>query len=83
MPLHMQRRYRHFRRYRKIAEVLLRHGFGFVVEQLDLTYFARWRRRWRAAPPVSEASRGERLRLALEELGPTFIKLGQIGRAHV
>lgn len=74
----MQRRYRHFRRYRKIAEVLLRHGFGYAVEQFDLTYVARWRRRWRATRPAPEGSRGERLRLALEELGPTFIKLGQL-----
>lgn len=77
MPFTLFRRYRHFRRYRKIAEVLLRHGFGYVVEQLDLAYVARWRPRW-AAPRQLEASRGKRLRFVLEELGPTFVKLGQL-----
>lgn len=78
MPLYIPRRYRHFRRYQKIAEVLLRHGFGFALEQLDLLYAARWRRRWRAAVPPPAGTRGERLRLALEQLGPTFVKLGQL-----
>lgn len=78
MPFSLYRRYRHFRRYRKIAEVLLRHGFGFFVEQLDLAYAARWRRRLSSAQEHVPATRGERLRFAMEELGPTFVKLGQL-----
>ena len=30
------RRIRHYRRYRQIAETLIRHGFGYLVEQLEL-----------------------------------------------
>src|SRR5690625_1876094 len=45
---------------------------------MDLLSAARWRRRWRAATSPAEGTRGERLRLALEELGPTFVKLGQL-----
>lgn len=78
MPFSIHRRYRHFRRYRKIAEVLLRHGFGYVVEQLDLAYVARWRRRLAAARLPAKETRAERLRFVLEELGPTFVKLGQL-----
>lgn len=78
MPLYIPRRYRHFRRYQKIAEVLLRHGFGFALEQLDLVYTGRWRRRRWGAPPPPKGTRGERLRLAMEQLGPTFVKLGQL-----
>ena len=63
---------------REIALVLVRHGFGHVVQT--------WRFRDQAvvAPVVvssatSERLSGpERLTIALQELGPTFVKLGQI-----
>ena len=71
---------RHLARYRRIAEVLARHGFGAVVAQLGLAdRFNIPRRLLRRG--VEESDRvppAVRLRLALEELGPTFIKLGQI-----
>ena len=71
------RRYRHLRRYRQIVEVLLRYGFDYVLAQLDLQHLIPFRRRLMPpAPP--EQTRGARLRSALETLGPTFIKLGQI-----
>lgn len=73
----MQRRYRHLRRYRQVVEVLLRHGFGYVLDQLDLQHLVPFGRR--VLPPATpEQSRGARLRSALEALGPTFVKLGQI-----
>jgi len=67
-------------RLRRIAEVLLRNGLGFLVEQLDLTRFLpRWKQRGIAAEDrVSKLSIPERVRRTLEELGPTYIKLGQI-----
>ena len=75
-----QRTIRHLRRYREIAQVLLRHGLGELVDLLELQpYLAiprRLIRQWRQeAPPLGAP---QRLRLALEELGPTFIKLGQV-----
>jgi len=74
-------RYRHLHRYQEVVRVLARHGFGELVEQLGLAqYLALPRRLLRrvepAALPVLTAP--QRLRLAVEELGPTFIKLAQI-----
>jgi ubiquinone biosynthesis protein len=71
---------RHLQRYRKIVGVFVSHGFGHLVDLLELQpYLAlprRLLRRWRRAAPTLGAP--QRLRLALEQLGPTFIKLGQI-----
>jgi len=39
---------------------------------------ALWLAPWRLAPVPKKLSRGERLRLALEALGPIFVKFGQI-----
>jgi ubiquinone biosynthesis protein len=70
----------HIRRYGEIVSVLVKHGFVDAVDALHLRpYLAAGRRVLSAfghdARP--EASRAVRLRLALEELGPTFIKFGQ------
>ncbi|MGD2144755.1 MAG: AarF/ABC1/UbiB kinase family protein [Anaerolineae bacterium] len=75
-----RRTIRHLRRYREIARVFIRHGLGELVDLLELQpYLAfprRLVRRWREeAPPLGAP---QRLRIALEELGPTFIKLGQV-----
>jgi ubiquinone biosynthesis protein len=70
----------HVRRYTEIAAILVRYGFVDVVEALHLKpYLAAGRRMLatfgRSGQP--DASRAVRLRLALEALGPTFIKFGQ------
>ena len=71
---------RHLRRYRQIAEVLARHGFGALLAQLDLDHFLERPRRLfrRESTPPAEITLAQHVRLTLEELGPTFIKLGQI-----
>jgi ubiquinone biosynthesis protein len=72
------RQARHLGRYREIVQVLVHHGFGYLVDQLGLTSLLSLPRRviLRAPtpPPLNSA---ERLREALIELGPTFVKLGQ------
>ena len=71
---------RHLRRYRQIAEILADHGFGAFLKQLGLSErlnLPRWILRRRPASD-GELPHARRLRLTLEELGPTFIKLGQI-----
>jgi len=71
---------RHARRYRQIAAVAMRHELGHLLERAGLArLLPRWHRL--PAPPRREAggvSTWRRLRLALEELGGTFIKSGQM-----
>ncbi|RMH95218.1 MAG: hypothetical protein D6681_13225 [Calditrichaeota bacterium] len=78
-PLH--RTYRHFRRYQQIVRVLARYGFGDLLETIRLEYYLRFRRKLSTESrklPVEGISRPQRIRLAFEELGPTFIKFGQL-----
>ena len=66
-------------RVREIAAVLVRHGFGHFVStwQLeDRTLIAGLVQN--ASPDVDRLSIYERVSKALQELGPTFVKLGQI-----
>lgn len=70
----------HMRRYSEIVGVLVKYGFVDVVHALHLTSYVAAGRRLlsvfgRDSSP--ELSRAERLRLAFEALGPTFIKFGQ------
>jgi len=77
----LQRRYQELVRARHIAEVLARNGLGFLVEQLGLSRFLRgWGRRRILGPSEEVAQRSipQRVRYTLEELGPTYIKLGQV-----
>jgi len=67
-------------RLRQVAEVLLRYGFEDVVTTTPLRRLVSQARRlnWqRADRQVFETTRWERVRLIIEELGPTFIKLAQ------
>ena len=72
---------RDIRRLNQILRILTKHGFGFAIQQLHLNEHAIGRgiiktrvlRRFTEPPE----SRAVRLRKVLEELGPTFIKLGQ------
>jgi ubiquinone biosynthesis protein len=66
------------RRYREVVQVLARHGFDWLVLQLGLTRLAPlrwWLLRGRREVTFTTA---EHMRRAMEELGVTFIKLGQI-----
>ncbi len=76
----VSRGYRHLGRYREIASVLIKHGFGDVVDRIGLTSYLSLPRRLfrRGAEEPLALTAPQRVRLALEELGPTFIKLGQI-----
>ena len=75
-------------RVSEIAGVLIRHGLGDVVRRLGLAdTLARAGQvlRWEHPDALARLSPPAQLRLALEELGPTFVKLGQIlaGRADL
>ena len=70
---------RSIKRYRQIVRVLFKYGFDNLLAYLNLTEFVtRWRRLFRRESTIlTELNQAERMRLALEELGPTFIKFGQ------
>jgi len=72
--------YRQLSRYRQIVRVLVKYGFGGLVEQLRLWEHVNIERRIfrRQDREFAHLSLPERLRLAMEELGPTFVKLGQV-----
>ncbi len=73
------RTYRHIRRYREITAVLLKHGFGDLASTLGLRRHKPFSRYFNPLPPdQAPISHYERLRLAVEELGPSYIKLGQL-----
>jgi ubiquinone biosynthesis protein len=62
-------------RLRQITQVLVKHGFGELVARTELGALVPFRKAESEAP---RRTFGERLRLAMQELGPTFVKLGQI-----
>ena len=64
-------------RIKDIALVLGKHGFHQVAEVLQAPIRTRLRRLFKQEEP-HRVDQPERLRLALEELGPTFIKFGQM-----
>lgn len=71
---------RQFARMLKISVILSRYRLD---EFLEATHLYRPMRLLRAIPPwrqrdISDKPRGERLRLALNEMGPIYVKFGQI-----
>jgi len=75
-------------RLNEIAGVLIRHGFGDSVRRLGLAdrlERAGHALHWDHAADLARIEPPVQVRLALEELGPTFVKLGQIlaGRADL
>lgn len=72
--------YRHLKRFRQIVAVLLKYGFGHILSRIKISqYLLRSQSLTiRGLKEVVERSTPERLRMALEELGPAFIKLGQV-----
>src|SRR3972149_4069184 len=71
--------YKNIQRMRHIVAVLIKHGFYSVVERMNLHRIVPFSKRLRkTAVEEAELSLPERIRLVFEELGPTFIKLGQL-----
>jgi ubiquinone biosynthesis protein len=60
-------------RYRRIVQLVLVHGLGFAATEASPGRL--WARMRQRPAPVD---RGPRLRRLLEDLGPTFVKLGQV-----
>lgn len=75
----ISRKIRHVHRYQEVATVLARNGFSLILEEMGLINFISFSRRLRRREEeVDPITLGQRLRNALEELGPTYVKIGQI-----
>ena len=75
-------------RLNAILGVLIRHGFGDSVRRLglaDILETAGHALHWEHAADLARLEPPVQVRLALEELGPAFVKLGQVlaGRADL
>jgi ubiquinone biosynthesis protein len=69
--------YRNLNRAIEVLSVLSKYGLAGWVAKLDLE-FAKEFLKSRAGEALARQSAETRIRLALTELGPTFIKLGQV-----
>ena len=71
---------RDLRRLHEIASILIRYGFGDMVRRMGLSNAlerAGTALHWNEATDFAHMTPPERVRRALEEMGPTFVKLGQ------
>jgi ubiquinone biosynthesis protein len=68
-------------RLREISMVFVRHGLGDLVRRAGIATrleHAGQVMQWGAAPEIAHLEPQQRARLAFEQLGPTFVKLGQM-----
>ena len=68
-------------RLHDIASVLIRYGFGDLVRRIGMSGAlekAGKALNWRAPEELAHLAPPARVRRALEELGPSFVKLGQV-----
>ncbi len=73
----LPRYYRNLRRWQEIIIVLRRYGLADWLSRLRVDFVRDWLKDEQGVP-LSSYSREARVRMALTELGPTFIKLGQV-----
>jgi ubiquinone biosynthesis protein len=81
LETHTLRLLRNLGRSREIVTVLLNHGFSDLVDRIGLrSFWYRYRRFFsqKQHEPAKHVKMVERIRLALESLGPTYIKFGQV-----
>ncbi len=69
--------YRNLRRWQEIIVILRRYGLADWLSQLRVDFIRDWIKDEQGVP-LASYSRSTRIRMALTELGPTFIKLGQV-----
>ncbi|MCI0670969.1 MAG: AarF/ABC1/UbiB kinase family protein [Myxococcaceae bacterium] len=65
-------------RLRQIAVIAARHGFGELADRSGIWKKLGRREAVEVSPEARRASAAKRFRMLLNDLGPTFVKLGQI-----
>lgn len=73
----LPRYYRNIKRWREIIQILRRYGLADWLSTLRVDFVRDWIKDDQGVP-LASYSREARVRMALTELGPTFIKLGQV-----
>lgn len=68
----------HLPRYREVANVLIKHGFGFVFDRFTLIKLNYRQIKTKQQVNLRSPYVARHLREAFEELGPAFVKLGQL-----
>ena len=69
------------RRYHEIIRILFKYGFQDIIADAGFSYRARFAKTFlpdNIIEDIQKHSKWERMRMATEELGTTFIKFGQI-----
>ena len=77
----LQTRVNYINRYREIAKQISKSGFGYIIEEIGLDKVISLPRKLllrQGNKEVLEKTYAERIRLFIESMGTTFIKLGQI-----
>jgi ubiquinone biosynthesis protein len=76
-PLRMYHAYRRLNRYRTVAFTLAKYGFDDILDRIGPDFLVR-RRILRRRKLKTDTPTAARIRLALTDLGPTFVKFGQL-----
>ncbi|MBN1785728.1 MAG: AarF/ABC1/UbiB kinase family protein [Candidatus Methanofastidiosa archaeon] len=78
MMSNLKKNVTYLNRYRQIAQIMTKHGMGYFVDQIGLSRFLPKGRISGEEKRMPKRSLAVTYRMILEELGPTYIKLGQI-----
>ncbi|WP_305064935.1 ABC1 kinase family protein [Methanococcoides sp.] len=80
MASNTARRYSMVKRYGVIIDTLIKYGFGYFVDQMGIRSLGSLRSRLKGRFGKGDEARTgpARVRMVLEELGPTYVKFGQL-----
>lgn len=76
------RRYRHLVRYQQITGIILKYGFENIIHAMHIDHYIESGLKLipfaKPHDKVEKLTKYQRIRMVLEELGPTFVKMGQV-----
>ena len=70
--------YKNLKRYKEIVHILIKYGFSFIVEKLNIEDIAYKIPITNPSEEIKNMSTATKIRCVIEELGPTYIKFGQL-----